>query len=236
MNSSHGDDDADLARPTAPEPDGPASEGPDCIQLDGGARSLFEALAEIKQDLANMYLGALDIAARPGNPDNLALAAHGMRELIEKLPRYLDVPVEAPKTQGLLARVRELTDAWFHLGDKAVDDDKLTGHGRKLLAALGKFCEGVAADFPSRKKQTATVLRSLDPHPIKLPPPIETLHVQEWGKIEGFFIGVAHHTRTCTEDEFQQYVRALERFLVERLRPRTFDDFAAIDDLLGGGS
>lgn len=236
MNPLQDDDDEDPARLTEPAAGGPTSEGPDCIQLDGGARALFEALAEITQDLANMYLGALDIAARPGNPDNLALAAHGIRELLEKLPRYLDVPVEAQKSQSLSARVRQLTDAWSRLGDKAVDGDTLTGHGRKLLAALGKFCEGVAADLPTRMEQTATALRSLDPHPIKLPPPIETMHVKEWREIEGFFIGVAHHTRTCTEDEFQQYVRALEGFLLERLRPRTFDDFAAIDDLLGGGS
>jgi len=162
------------------------------------------------------------------------LAAHGIRELLEKLPRYLDVPVEAPKPLALGARARNLTDAWDRLGGSAVKDGLLTKNGTKLLDAVKEFCEGVRADVPTRVEQAAAAVRGLDLHPLKLPPQIESLHVQQWREIEGFFIGVSHHTRSTDHDEFSQFVAALERFLLERLRPRTFDDFTAIDQLLAG--
>lgn len=212
-----------------------AGEAPDVVALPGQAREMFEALANIRQDLADMYFGALDVGARSGNPDRHALAAHGIRELLEKLPRYLDVPLDAAKPLGLTARVRNLTDAWDRWNGSAVIDGALTRHGHKLFAALQEFCDGVRADIPTRVEQAAAAVRGLDLNPIKLPPPIESLHVQQWREIEGFFIGVSHHTRTTDDREFAQYVGALERFLLERLRPRTFEDFAAIDELLTEG-
>jgi hypothetical protein len=164
--------------------------GPGVVALTGPAREMFEALASIRQELADMYLGALDVVARGGNPDRYALAAHGIRELLEKLPRHLDVPVDAVKALGLTARVRKLTDAWDRWSGSAVNDGSLTSKGHKLLAALREFCEGVHADIPTRAEQSAAAVRGLDLNPIKLPPSIESLHVRQWREIEGFFIGL----------------------------------------------
>ncbi len=214
----------------APESDD--AEDPSApLVLSPGARALFEALAEVNQALADMYLGALDIAARTGNPDRLALAAHGIRELIEKLPRYRDVPVDS-KPPGPSERARRLVETWTRVREKLFDGDSLSKAGHKLIAAVAEFCEGVLADLPTRKEQAAAAVRGLDLNPIKLPPQIESLHAEEWREIERFFLGVSHHTHVCTDGEFAEHVAALERFLLNRLRPRTFDDFAVIDELL----
>lgn len=226
----------DVERSSSPDIAASAiGEGREVVALSGPAREMFQALASVRQELGDMYLGALDVAARGGNPDRHALAAHGIRELLEKLPRYLDVPVDATKSLGLTSRARTLTDAWDKWSESAIDDSGLTRNGRKLLAALEEFCAGVRADIPTRVEQAAAAVRGLDLNPIKLPPPIESLHVQQWREIEGFFIGVSHHTRPTDDGELAQYLAALERFLLERLRPRTFDDFTAIDELLGTG-
>src|SRR5690606_7524699 len=111
-------------------------------------------------------------------------------------------------------------------------DGILTKNGHRLLQALDDFCKGVRAAIPTRKEQAAAAVRGLDLNPVKLPPPIESLHVEQWHEIEGFFIGVSHHTRSTNDEELAQYTAALERFVLERLRPRTFDDFSAIDALL----
>jgi hypothetical protein len=208
--------------------------GSDGVTLSGPAREMFEALAGIRHELADMYLGALDVVSKMRNPDRHSLAAHGIRELLEKLPRYLDVPVDAEAQLGLAERVRNLTAAWDRWNHSAVNDDTLTKNGRKLLAALKEFCDGVRIEIPTRNEQAAAAVRGLDLNPIKLPPQIESLHVQQWREIEGFFIGVSHHTRKTDDEEFSQYVASLARFILERLRPRTFDDFAAIDKLLTG--
>lgn len=208
---------------------------PDLVELSGRSRQLWEALANIDEQLGHMYLGALDILQHDANPDRLALAAHGLRELIEKLPRFLDVPSTVNRGPGIRDQARRLAGEWEKLGPSAIDDDgALTASGDKLLKAVGEFCEGVGADPTRRQAATAAVSR-LDLNPLKLPPPIQELHVSEWTAIEGFFIGVSHHTKTTDDDEFEGYLAALDRFLLDRLRPRTFEDFAAIDDLLGKG-
>lgn len=180
-----------------------------------------------------MYLGALDVLQHNGNPDRLALVAHGIRELIEKLPRFLDVPSTEKRGPGIREQARSLAAAWEKWGPSAVaEKHTLTSSGEKLLKQLGEFCEGVGADPTRRQAATAAVSR-LDLNPLKLSPQIQDLHVSEWSTIEGFFIGVAHHTKTTNDEEMEQYLAALDRFLLDRLRPRTFDDFAAIDELLG---
>jgi hypothetical protein len=211
---------------------------PEVLELSGRARQLWEALSDIDEQLGHMYLGALDVLQHRGNPDRLALVAHGVRELIEKLPRFLDVPAtehRGVRGPGLRELARSLAGTWAKLGPSAIDEHGvLTRSGKKLLEQLAAFCEGVGAD-PTRKQAATAAVSRLDLNPLTLPPPIKDLHVSEWSTIEGYFIGVAHHTKTTNDVEIEQYLAALERFLLDRLRPRTSEDFAAIDELLGKG-
>jgi hypothetical protein len=210
-----------------------AQARPEVVELSGRARQLWEALSDIDEQLGHIYIGALDVLQHGANPDRVALAAHGIRELIEKLPRFLDVPATENRGPGLREQARTLAAAWAKLGPSVIDEDGvLTSSGEKMLGKLADFCEGVGAD-PTRKQAATAAVSRLDLNPLKLPPPIQDLHVSEWSTIEGFFIGVAHHTKATDDDEIKQYFAALERFLLDRLRPRTFEDFAAIDELLG---
>lgn len=66
--------------------------------LTGQQRALYEALLDLgsaakdeNPRMAKMYFGAVLVLRQIGNPDRLALAAHGLRELMEKMPRFLDV-------------------------------------------------------------------------------------------------------------------------------------------------
>jgi hypothetical protein len=69
-------------------------------RLKGQQRAAYDAL--LQKDLAlkaknskmaQMYIGSILVLQQVGNPDRFALAAHGIRELMEKMSRYLDVPV-----------------------------------------------------------------------------------------------------------------------------------------------
>ena len=62
------------------------------LQLSAQQRALYEALAEQDKRLAGIYLGSLLVLSQLENPDSLALAAHSLRELMEKLPKYRDLP------------------------------------------------------------------------------------------------------------------------------------------------
>ena len=60
--------------------------------LAGQQQALLTALIEKDPHLGVMYLGGLHVLRQEGNPDREALAAHAIRELMEKLPQFVDVP------------------------------------------------------------------------------------------------------------------------------------------------
>lgn len=213
--------------------EGSASSAPaPPLVLSGQRRAVLDALSEQDRRLADMYAGALHVIGQSSNPERLPQAAHSIRELIEKLPRYLDVPTPtAPPS--LKEEVRSLVTAW-----REAAIDPATFDARRAADFLHKF-ERFAAWFESvhltlRQRAAATV-RRLDPLGRALPTPIEKLRIKEWQECNGFFQGVSHHTKPCTDDELHQWLDVLERFLLDRLRPRTFDDFSEIDKLIEEG-
>lgn len=72
-------------------------------ELSERKRRLYEALADHNGDLAAMYKGAIQVLKQPYISDRFAMAAHNIRELVEKLPLYVDVPIEID-TEGLTRR------------------------------------------------------------------------------------------------------------------------------------
>jgi hypothetical protein len=69
--------------------------------------------AERDVQAETIYVGALMILSDEANPDRLAMAAHGIRELIEKLPKYFNLPMaEREKMGDKIAPVRA---AWSKL-------------------------------------------------------------------------------------------------------------------------
>ncbi len=63
------------------------------LVLNGRQRAVEAALARKSAELVTFYVGALSAVAYEANPDRLAQAAHGMRELMEKFPKYVDVAI-----------------------------------------------------------------------------------------------------------------------------------------------
>lgn len=75
--------------------------------LNGRQRAVEAALGRKSAELVAYCLGALGVIGHEANPDRLAHAAHGLRELMEKFPKYVDVAVPA-HTERLGAKVRKL--------------------------------------------------------------------------------------------------------------------------------
>ena len=213
---------------------------PQQVQLSGRQRTLYEALSEKEQSLADMYLGSLMTLQQTGNPDSLALAAHGLRELIEKLPRYLDAPVNT-NSPSLKGKVQELAQSWNNALGRSRCHSDLNWSGdidRPLLGFLRKaheFFEWFKAERPTRRQQTANALRELDPLEQPLPASIEELRIEEWDVCHNFFQKVSHHNASSSHNEFSGFLSAFEIFLLDRLRPRKFEDHAEIDRIISEG-
>lgn len=205
--------------------------------LNSQQQTLFNALLEKDVSLAHIYLGAIRVLGDDGNPDRVALASHNIRELINLLPRYLGIDIKDRQAR-LRDKVANLRDQWLKVGthSKCHVEDNWQGEIDKplqsLLKDLERFFVWYDDHFPRRKAVVGHLLKKLDPAPIPLPEPIADLHVQEWEKYHNFFVALAHHDKTTTDDELISWISSLERFLLDMLRPRTFEEIDEIDQII----
>lgn len=209
------------------------------LLLTGAQRSLYEALWRLNPILADIYYGALSVLQQTDNPDHLAQTAHSLRELMEKLPRYMNVPLDR-KGASLTDKVRGFHQEWSKLLEEVNRDGNSLKSGalicRPLESFLGfseEFFGWVEIERPTRKKQTAKVVRGLDPAMRPLPATIENLRIEEWDECHSYFENVSHHNRTA--EELEGWISALERYLLDKLCPRTFDDHAVLDQIIQKG-
>lgn len=124
------------------------------MRIGGRQRALHDALGELDEALARMYLGALLALRQTENPDRLALAVHDMRELMEKLARHNNNDTEGDGqlvTTTMMQQARMLDAEWCttaqrskcHQGGRweGEIDDPL----RKGLGAVRRFLDWVDA-------------------------------------------------------------------------------------------
>jgi hypothetical protein len=210
------------------------------LGLSGERLTLYQALFRRSERIARMYLGAQVALKDSANPEHFVLAAHCVRELIEKVPEIVAVSTPA-HAETLGAKVGELEQAY----DRAAANTKLKspkwngeidGPVRKLLEKIRQFCEWKKQHMPSRNQEIAETMRALDGPGRVLPADLEKLAVQEWQEMRDYFVNVAHHrTSDPTLEEFDDRLWSLERILLRKLNPSTFADFDAIDAIVEAG-
>lgn len=220
---------------TAPLTPPPATSSP--LELSGTQRLLYQSIEKRDIELAQMYIGALYALSQEQNPDRWALAAHGIRELMEKMPRIVDV---IPQQTNVLPQIDPLAAKWnrhavesdCHDGESfaGVIDSKL-----KLFLDQAKSFFDWFNNRPNRKDERRATIRGLDPAPLPLPREIEDLRVKEWDVYVGFFNGVSHHTKIVSDEDFGSALFRVEEFLLNYFSPRTCDDLSEIDALLSSG-
>jgi len=204
------------------------------LRLAGNQLELHRALTAKRADCGTFYLSAVAILNDAGLPDRIAMVAHALRELMEKLPNETKLDEGA----DLNTRVIALQAPWKQAcrEEQERGGDKWTGPvGNSLRAFLT-----TAKDFfkhrdqivAGRKELARRFLDSLDVGNIGLPDDIQRKNADAWMKLRKYFTGVAHHTITPDDPEFSAQVAQLEAFLYARLVPRPVADFAMIDALL----
>jgi hypothetical protein len=212
------------------------AEDPKLVELHPGQRSLYESLKDIDARLGGMYLGAIAVLDDESNPDSLALAAHGLRELMEKIPRYRDLPLKA-HSENLGSKVREIEEVWNTAVAKSgchrdgYWSGEIDKRLRRMLKKLGEFFAWHETHRPRRNHETAGIIRDLEPSGQRFPPSIEEEHISSWSNIFDFFVAASHH-KTADPAEFRANVQSLEDLLLDRLAPKTFADFDTIDEIL----
>jgi len=200
--------------------------------IDDRRRRIHEILADRAPRIAPIYDSAV-VVLDSGLPDCAALCAHGLRELVEKLPLDLEgVPEEGRDDRKLRARAQELATCF----DAAVRSPMRTHGGwtaidkpvARLLREIEEFVTWLRADFPTRRTEAVRGLKRMDPSLPGLPQRLVDDDAGLWLEWRRFFQNAAHHGEVGN-DEFRRHVEALEDYLLRRLAPRTFENQAAID-------
>ncbi len=211
------------------------------LSLKGHQLALLKALKEIDDNhsetfsVANMYFGGLSVLADYENPERIVLSAHCFRELIEKLPLTFDIPI--PHQSGDMgAKVNILKEKWEGAIERSgcSSDNEWKGD---IDQPLKKYLDGSRDFFQwhkenrlSRTELPKRLSRKLDPADDPMPGKLEKIEAETWKRYHGQFDGVAHHT--VPPDDYNSWIEHFERFLLDRLKPRTFEDQDQIDQLL----
>jgi hypothetical protein len=210
------------------------SAGP---QLTGRQRALLDAFSEVDARLAKMFLGALTVLEQQSNGERFAQAAHTLRELINRLPASLGLTTPA-MNERLGDRLGKPEQAWSAALAQSGCRDGNRWSGTidpplaRALLAIGEFFEWKSEHRPRRRTEMTQTIRRLDASGRQLPERIESMVVNQWGVTREYFIGVCHYNVEPEEREFFGYLDVFEEFLINRLRPRTFADFDAVDAVI----
>jgi hypothetical protein len=203
------------------------------LQFSEEQGALHEKLTELSPDLARMYVGAMRILNDERNPDSHALAAHGFRELMEKLARYQSVPMTAGG-ETLTEKVRALGQAWRRCHGGSKDKRSRPSSGRPdrvavFLEEVDQFFKWLSNHRPTRSEVATKLMAKLEVSSRALPDQLQKINARYWETIRDFFENTCHHRVRPTRAEFDGWVFAIERFLLDRLAPRTTRDFESID-------
>jgi hypothetical protein len=205
--------------------------------LSGQQLGFFQALAEQDSRIARWYLGARITLLNRKNPERLQQAAHSLRELMDKLHPVLGLPAKAEGGR-LGDRFAAMTAKWETAKEQSgchtdgVWRGEIDEAARRGFIAVDEAIEWQRQNRPKRKETYRATIRALDVSGRPLPSWIEDTHVMLWDKLRDYFVLVCHHDRETDEDEFSAVVHTLEVFVLERLKPRTYEEQATLDQLI----
>lgn len=214
----------------------PLDDGPGAFQLSGRQQSVYASLAVRSFETAALYENALRVLHDAANSGRHFLAAHAVREMVNKLSSVMDLPVFADVGK-LGDQVNALENAWTDgaLRSGCHNNGQWSGTIDKRLAKwLGqvhKFFQWRRDSRPKRRDVAVKLFRHLDPAGLPLPEPLEKQRVDRWVELHDYFVSTAHRAPTAPED-FETRLQALEQLLLDSLFRQPSEDLSVIDAIL----
>jgi hypothetical protein len=216
------------------------ADGPPKVELSGERLALYDALFRRSERIARMYLGAYYALKDSLNPERFVLAAHVIREVMEKVPEIVAVSTPA-HSELLREKIAELERVYeLVVSNSKLKPPKWEGETdspiRALMEKTAALFEWKKRHMPTRRQEIASTMRALDGPGRALPSDLEDRAVQEWFDLRDYFTGIAHHrSPDPTPAEFDSRLTSFERILLRKLNPPTFADFDALDAIIKSG-
>ncbi|HEV2418033.1 MAG TPA: hypothetical protein VGX94_09520 [Terriglobia bacterium] len=199
--------------------------------------ALCASLARRSEKLARIYRGGLIVLADDKNPCRYELAAHCLRELIEKSPTLISGQafVTGDGMKNRLSPVRKAYSVVVRSPKfgAVTSFDAVEGLLRGLLSELAKFFEWQDQNRPEAAKRTAQNLSALSGSGPLLPSDYFEAEVAGWMQADEYFKNVAHNRYDEVDrDEFLSHMNFIETTLLRRLQPRSVAQLSELDALI----
>lgn len=200
--------------------------------------SVIAAIERYDIEVATWYRGAILVAGNSGHPDRLALAGHGLREVMNSVSRLAGLP-QAEQGQGRLRdrfdpaakrwrRAQEESDCFDGTGWSGVID----GPVARAMRALDELVTWDAEHRPARRETFLDATRELDGSGRRLPRTEENRLWKQWEGVRNYFIGVAHHSKATSEAEFFAHVAELDALLLRLVAGDVYQERKQLLDLI----
>lgn len=200
-------------------------------ELSGRSREVLETLARQKGRADHFFEGAMRALADRSNPVRAESAAYCLRELIEELERAALAPKPGPGLGELFDDFRPKWEA----AERRPGDNGLVDSCDPAVFAADQFLKRAATRHATRRDRAQTTFAGLDPVQRQGPPDINEARVKALLDFRDEFNDVLHREEPTDPEWFESRVQGFETFLLAWFRPRTFDDFSEIDELLEEG-
>jgi hypothetical protein len=200
---------------------------------------LEEEIRKIDPRLADCYIGSLHVFSRPEIVSRTILSAHGIREILEKLPEHSSVsgmPLKVHKPSPTTLAL-EICKVWNLINPKlwpgtppwtTVPDPSM----RHFLLAFEKFASDFDVIAPNRRKKAKVFFQKFNLSSAPLPEPIETVKYRTFKDFTTYFQNICHHTLKVTPNEFAEKLNKFEYFLLGILKPKPFDSQEELDKII----
>jgi hypothetical protein len=145
----------------------------------------------------------------------------------------LDAFHEEKKGESLGNRVKQLSDEWDKVKSSPGVTDGRVDSG--FVQRLTVFFVEYKKDLPGKRKQASDTIERRDPARRSPQPAVRDARGRDWMTLSSYFSNVLHGKIRPAEAEFRARLEALDSFLLDWLRPTTFDDLSDMDDLIAKG-
>jgi hypothetical protein len=177
--------------------------------------------------LAGLYWESIRALNDPENSARHAIAGHLLRELMDGLPKVMDVPEERDRLRDFF---QWLLGAWQRLTrTRALKTDRGLWNGDAIDDRLGKFLgeldsrvERYAATQVRRRDVQQRVLGNLDAGFGAVAAPIQDTFLARWMDTHDMFTLAAHHGLDDLS-KLEAAAEVFEELLRDRLAPRSFE-------------
>jgi hypothetical protein len=197
------------------------------VELTERQLRITDRLDALSPALGDLFRAAVDQLQERGGRAWVRLAAHACREIVNRVPDYLDLPIASTRVE-YGQRFREIAQRW--------PDDPSETPGTEVLELVARLVEEDRAVAANMRERAEALFQALENGDVLYAGDAAARSTM-WVELQRYFHRVAHVGGPAVPDpdidEFERYFARLERLLASQFRAEGYyESQADLDELI----